>query len=120
MIDPIISTDELTTYSKELAPGVRLTISNVPMIVNRGGGRPDVRKYYTFATAEHLDHLRELARVRAAAGETTIRVDFGDDGSEGRRLLYERQRALRETNRRRYEVRLHAASLPRGLFDPAA
>jgi hypothetical protein len=120
MTDPIIPTDEFATYGKELAPGVRLTITNVPMIVHRGGGRPDVRKYYTFATAEHLGHLRELGRVRAGSGETDIRLDFGDDGSEGRRLLYERQRALREKNRRRYELRLHAVSLPRGLFDPAA
>jgi hypothetical protein len=106
MTDPIISTDVLTTETKELAPGARLVITNIPMIRRTGGGRDDVREYLTLDAAYQVIYLRQLARIRMAHGETDIRLDFGDDASVGRRAFEARARSIRERYRKSYVRRI--------------
>lgn len=106
MTDPIISTDELTTEIDELAPGVRLVITNIPMIRRTGGGRDDVREYFKLDAAYQVIYLRQLARIRMAHGETDIRLDFTDDASIGRRAFEARARAIRERYRKGYGRRI--------------
>ena|SRR5437660_7550046 len=120
MTDPIISTDELTTEVEELAPGVRLVITNIPTIRRTGGGRDDVREYFTLEAAYQVIYLRQLARIRMAHGETDIRLDFADDASIGRRAFEARARALRERYRKRYDSRLRARSSRSGTPTTAA
>src|ERR1700736_4935678 len=109
MNDPIVSTDVLTTEVKELAPGVRLVITNIPMIRRTGGGRDDTRWYFTLEAAYQVIYLRQLARIRMGNGETDIRLDFSDDASIGRRAFEARARAIGERDRKRYDRRVSGA-----------
>lgn len=110
-MEPVISHDEIRDEIDELAPGVRIRITNVPTVVRSGGGEPGTRLYYSIATAEHVSHLRELGRLRMARGETEIVLDFGDDAGPGRDAYNARLRAERERYRKYYERRM--ARVPR-------
>jgi hypothetical protein len=110
MREPIVSTDELKTYDRILAPGIVVHITNVPTIINRGGHLPGVREYYTFETSEQLSWLSEMGRLRMAQGETDIWLDFSDNASSGRRALAARRLAYLEGRRKRYDRRRRAVS----------
>jgi hypothetical protein len=96
----------LTVEDRNLAPGVRLRVTNVPTIVRTGGHEPGVREYYTVATVQQLERLRELARLRIADGQTDIVLDFEDDATLGRDSLRARHRDARELGRKRYDDRV--------------
>jgi hypothetical protein len=103
---PIISTDQLGVEDRTLAPGVRLRITNIPTIVRTGGHEPGVRVYYTVATVQQLERLRELARLRMADGQSDIVLDFGEDATLGRDSLRARGKDARERARRQYGQRM--------------
>jgi hypothetical protein len=105
-MEPVVSHDEIRDEIDELAPGVRLRITNVPTVVRTGGGEPGARLYYALHTARHVGHLRELARLRMAQGETEIVLDFEDDAGPGREAYNARLRAERERHRRYYAARM--------------
>lgn len=104
--DPIVESNELTVEVRTLAPGVRLRISDVPMIVRTGGHEPGVREYYTVATVQQLERLREVGRLRMVAGQTDIVLNFGDDATLGRESLRARDHEARERGRRHYDQRM--------------
>ncbi|HEX3464868.1 MAG TPA: hypothetical protein VHS78_12545 [Candidatus Elarobacter sp.] len=105
-MQPVISHDEIRDHIEELAPGVRLRITNIPTVVRTGGHEPGTRLYYSIGTAEHLSHLRELGRLRMARGETEIVLDFSEDAAPGRAAYNERLRREREGSRKYYEQRM--------------
>ena len=105
-MQPVVSHDEIRDEIEDLAPGVRLRITNIPTVVRTGGGEPGTRLYHSIATAEHVSHLRELGRLRMARGETEIVLDFGDDAGPGRDIYNARLRAERESCRKYYQRRM--------------
>jgi hypothetical protein len=105
----IITTFKLTTL-EETVDGAKVCIANVPAKIRRGGGRPGVREYFTSRAVDQVFFLCEVARMRAAAGETDIRLDFKDDASAGRHAFAAYELALRERRRRHYHARVHRRS----------
>jgi hypothetical protein len=65
----------VTTFQKNIAPGVSVCIDGVPASVHG----PDKIYAFDFATAGRLEKLLALARVRMAGGETEIRFHFADE-----------------------------------------
>jgi hypothetical protein len=104
--DPIVETHELTVEDRPLVPGVRVRITNVPVIVRTGGHEPGIRRYYTMATWAQLDYLRELARLRIPPGQDEVVLDFGEDAALGREAYNARRREMRERSRKWYHRRM--------------
>jgi len=105
-MEPVVSHDEIREELHVLAPGVILRITNIPTVVRTGGGEPGERLYYSIATAEHVNHLYELGRLRMARGDREIVLDFSDDAGPGRAAYNARLRAERERSRRYYAHRM--------------
>jgi hypothetical protein len=106
---PIITTFKLTTLKKTL-DGANVRIANVPATIRRGGGRRDVREYFTSRAVDQVFFLWQIARLRAAAGETDIHLDFKDDASAGRHAFASYEIAQQERRRRRYDARVRGRS----------
>jgi hypothetical protein len=69
--------EQVVTFEKDLAPGVRVWIEHVPAIVR--GTENKEQRLFTRRTAARIETLLSLARHRMATGEKEIRLDFQDD-----------------------------------------